>query len=177
MRLLLFLIVFFSGSIGFGQSSPIKLDSSWYGLWEGQLEIWSMGHKVQELPMSLEIQPNQENYNFILVYKMNPDEPDIRPYELKPVNDSIGHYVIDEHNSILLDSYLIDNCLLDLFSMESSGVYSRICNHSEYIDLEMLGLGLEPIRTSGGEVIQQDTMPEVKSYPLRSMTKAKLYRK
>jgi len=157
-----------------GQSKTITLDSSWYGIWEGELEIWSQGKQVQQLPMSLEIQPVGKEFTFTLIYKMNTENPDIRPYTLKPVNDSIGHFVIDEANSILLDTYLIDNCLLDLFSMESSGVYSRICNQGEYIDLEMLGLGMDPIRISGGEVIESDTMPKVSSYPLQSMTKARL---
>ena len=123
-----------------------------------------------------EIQPNDSYYDFILVYNEGSDQADIRPYKLKSVNDTIGHYVIDENNSILLDTYIIDNCLMDMFSLDSSGIFSRICNHTKYIDLEMLELGMNPIRTSGGEVIENDTIPEVNSYSLRSITKAKLFK-
>lgn len=172
IRLIFFLLAGFSFTSLPAQSFP----AAWQGKWTGDLEIWNPTGKVNEVPMSLEIQPTDSAWTFIITYNAGTEEPDIREYSLITIDSAAGHYAIDEHNSILLDAYLLDNCLYDRFAVMGSDLFSRICLDGEVLEYEIISGQTEPVRISGDTIMGTDTIPAVNSYRLFNVIKAALRR-
>ncbi len=147
---------------------------SWAGKWSGPVDIWSSGKKVDSFPMSLEISPMDTSWKFIISYDRDPNKPDIRNYSLITIDRSTGHYAIDENNSIILDAYFYDNCLFINFGGFGSQLLTRICKNEEILHYEISSVKSDPVRVSGGEVINGDTIPEISSHGVYNLMKAKL---
>ena len=126
--------------------------------------------------MSLEITPRDSVWNFVISYKKDIDKPDIRQYELIVMDTAKYHLAIDEKNSIVLDSYFNDNCLYTIFAGMGSDLQTRICMTEGALDYEITSNLSEPIRVSGNEIIENDTIPEIRSYDLYHIMKARLKR-
>ncbi len=168
----LFPLLFFSltATALAGQTFP----ADWLGKWTGDLEIWRGNRQVNTVPMSLEIQPLDTAWTFVITYQAGTAAPDLRNYLLVAVDDAAGHYAIDEKNGIVLDVYLFDNCLYDRFSLMGSDLFSRMCRLGETLVYEIISGNTEPARISGDTIMGADTIPPVSSYGLLNLTKAVL---
>ena len=156
------------------QTNGQVIPSEWEGTWSGTVNIWSYNKKTDSFPMSLEITPKDSVWNFVIFYKKDPNKPDKRQYELIIIDPSKYHLAIDEKNSIILDSYFNDNCLYTIFGGMGSDLQTRICMNKETLEYEITSSLSQPIRISGNEVIANDTIPEISSYNLYHIMKAKL---
>lgn len=163
-------ILFFSSLILSGQIIP----SDWEGVWNGNVDIWSYNVKTESFPMSLEITPKDSVWNFVITYNRDKKNPDLREYELIVVDSSNYHLAIDEKNSIVLDSYFNDNCLYTRFGGMGSDLQTRMCLTEGELEYEIISNLSEPIRVSGNEIIDTDTVPEIKSYNIYHLMKARL---
>ncbi|MTB51147.1 hypothetical protein [Lewinella sp. W8] len=150
------------------------LPDSWHGQWRGTVDIWSYGVKVDSFPMALTIRPEGDRWQFVINYRRNPDQPDVRRYQLVALDGEKGHFAIDEQNSILLDTYLVDDCLLNVFAGMGSSLQTRICHEGDFLSYEITSNFDAPERVSGGEVMGQDTVPEIRSYTVYNQMKARL---
>ena len=150
------------------------LPEAWQGKWAGTCDIWAFNKITRSFPMSLDISPTDSGYTFIINYQIDSTKPDIRRYSLILVEDSIGHYAIDEHNSIILDTYLNGNCMFTNFGVVTTDLQTRICLENGEMEYEITSVNADPIRRSGNEVIGKDSIPEVKSYKLFHFMKARL---
>ncbi|MEO0897182.1 MAG: hypothetical protein AAFY71_12330 [Bacteroidota bacterium] len=159
-----------------GQMAAQNFPQDWAGVWTGQMQIWQMNQVVTEFAMKLEISPTDSSWNYIITYKADSDTPDVRTYSLISINDTIGHYGIDEHNSIVLDSYLIGNCLFTHFSGMQTDLQTRVCMHGDHMEYEISYGPTKEVRQSGGTVIEQDTILSINSYAVTSLMKASLKR-
>lgn len=166
---LAFLLLFSSLTIN-GQIIPLE----WEGIWHGTVNIWSYNVKIDSFPMSLEITPKDSVWNFVINYNRDKENPDIRRYELIVIDNSKHHLAIDEKNSIILDSYFNDNCLYTKFSGMGSDLQTRTCLTEGELEYEITSNFSKPIRSSGNEIIKNDTVPEILSYDLYHLMKAKL---
>lgn len=151
-----------------------SLSEAWQGKWEGTCDIWSFNKITMSFPMSLDINPIDSGYTFTINYMVDSTKPDVRKYSLIMLEDSTGHYAIDEHNSIILDSYLNGDCLFTSFGGIGSELLTRICLEDGEMEYEITSVRSEPIRVSGNEVIRKDTIPEINSYELHQLMKARL---
>lgn len=141
----------------------------WIGKYEGPLLIFN-DNKVDTINMQLIIgDPNMDGfYPWTLVY----GDSDIRSYGLEAINPEKGHYRIDEFNSIKIDGYLRHNHFVSRFSVLNSDLivdYERIV---EGIKVNFYVTGFNEISETGGEIIANDTVPVVKSYPLQVIQSA-----
>ena len=150
------------------------LSEAWLGKWQGRCDIWSFNKITMSFPMSLEISPIDSGYTFTINYLADTTKPDIRKYSLIELDDSTGHYAIDEHNSIILDSYLNGECLFTSFGGLGSELLTRICLENGEMEYEITSVKSAPIRSSGNEVVGTDTIPEINSYQLHQLMKARL---
>ncbi|MEM6343959.1 MAG: hypothetical protein AAF927_08765 [Bacteroidota bacterium] len=153
-----------------------QFPQSWEGKWTGTVEIWGQNQLMDSFPMSLEIVPQDTAWTFTLNYMRNADEPDLRAYSLVPLKDSVGHYAIDEANSIILDAYYNGECLYSVFGGMGSQLLTRICLQQEVLSYEISSFLAEPVRISGDQIIESDTIPEIKSYNVYSVMSAQLKR-
>ena len=150
------------------------IPTEWMGKWEGTVDIWRFNEKIDSFPMSLEISPRDTAWSFIISYDKNQNKPDIRKYQLIKVNQPQGHFAIDEQNSILLDTYLVGDCMFTKFSGMGNDLQTRICLSNEQLEYEITSSHSAPVRISGNEVIGKDTIPEIRSYDVFTIMKAKL---
>ncbi|MEM9984268.1 MAG: hypothetical protein AAF804_04170 [Bacteroidota bacterium] len=173
-----FLRIFFLAFIHFlslpAQTQAQVLPPAWEGTWGGTVYIWSYNVNTDSFPMSLEITPLDSGWNFVINYQRDKNQPDLREYELRSVDPSTYHFAIDEKNSIILDAYLNDNCLYTVFSGMGSELQSRMCLSDGGLEYEITSVLSEPTRISGDQVMGSDTIPEIMSYDLYHVMKARL---
>lgn len=147
----------------------------WQGKWSGEVEVWSPGKQQDAFPMSLDIQPTDTSWTYTIFYDHNKlPAPDVRPYSIVILNDSLQHFAIDEHNDILLDAYYLDNCLYSVFAGMGSQLQSRVCHEGDHLEYEITSFYEDAVRTSGDTVIGTDTIPPIQSYQVYSVMKAHL---
>ena len=149
--------------------------ADWQGTWKGDVEVWSPGVQQDAFPMSLDIQPTDTTWTYTIFYDHNKlPAPDVRPYSIVILNDSLQHFAIDEHNDILLDAYYLDNCLYSVFAGMGSQLQSRVCHEGDHLQYEITSFYGDAVRTSGDTVIGTDTIPPIQSYQVYSVMKARL---
>lgn len=166
-------------SFGQGNLSDSKLSytfpDDWLGTWEGTLEIYSNSTLKQSVQMALYNEPTDtvDVYRWAIRYGDNPDEG-LRDYKLRVVDKTRGHYVVDEMNSIYLDSYLVLNKLIAPFEVQGNmlqSVYERSCDH---LIFEITVSDTKPARLSGNTEFDKESIPEVKSYNVKTYQRAVL---
>ena len=93
----------------------INFPDDWAGRWQGDLMIYSGLGLQDQLKMELIIEPisDSENYTFTIVYDTGL-ELSRREYELIVVDKEQGLFIVDEKNTIMIESYFIGGkcCLL-----------------------------------------------------------------
>ena len=170
-----FILIFIGLTVVVGvHGQPIP--EEWHGVWGGEVEIWSYNNKMDAFPMSLAILPKDTICDYIITYKKDPEKPDIRRYQLITIDQSKQHLAVDEQNSIVLDCYLNDNCLYTRFAGMGSDLQMRACLVGEEMEYEIISSFAAPIRKSGNEVVETDTIPEIKSFDVYHIMKARLVR-
>ena len=151
--------------------------TAWEGRWSGTVHIWSYNIEVDSFPMSLEIIRRDSLWDYTITYdRAVQGQPDVRKYQLIEIDAEKQHYGIDEQNSIVLDTYLSDNCMRNRFSGMGSDLQMRLCLEQEKLHYEITSSFEQAIRVSGDTVIDQDTIPAIQSYDLYNVMKAKLKR-
>ena len=89
---------------------------TWAGTWEGDLDIYSLGKKTQTIPMKLVILPQGDSILWTIQY----DTMDTRPYSMNVIDKEKGIYLVDEHNSIVIETYLYVNKLISHYDVAGS---------------------------------------------------------
>lgn len=145
----------------------------WMGYWKGELEVYKQNKLVRSLPMALDHSYTDTTgyYTWAIIYGQD-SIAGRRDYYLKTVNEEKGHYQTDERNSIFLDSYLYGNKLVAYYDVGSIIIQSSYTREGEEMHFEILALDSEPISITGNKIVNGDTIPEVKSYPINTMQKA-----
>lgn len=147
----------------------------WIGEYEGTLNIFNLTNSKRQVRMRLYIDyPDAEGYYpWTLVY----GEEDVRKYGVEAINPEKGHYIMNEYNSILLDCYLLSNNFISRFKVGDTNLlvdYERV---PEGMIVQFYVSKADSHSTTGGEIIQNDTIPEVDSYPMAAYQKAFLKKK
>ncbi len=143
------------------------------GHWKGSLLWYPADKPVQSVDMQLVIQPldTPGRYSWRMVYgKPGQDE---RPYTLLPVDSAKGHWVVDEHNGILLDGYWRGNRFASVFSVQGSVITEVMWLENGSLQVEFITHAEAPVRESGGNA---KDIPVAKSFPLRGYQRATLHR-
>lgn len=145
--------------------STATFPANFIGNWKGKLRWVIAGKKTQEFTMQLRIQPTDTagQYSWQIIY--GDDNKDNRPYTLKPVDTAKGHWVIDEHNGIILDSYIHDNCFHGAFTVNGNTIVDNYCVEDEKMKVEFFNIKLSDKKQSGKGT---PDVPFVDSYKMNS---------
>ena len=111
-------------------------------------------------------------YGWFLIYGED-EESGTRPYYLKEVDQKNGHYIVDEKNSIVLDSYMISNKLISDFEVEGStitSIYTLIDENT--LTFEIIAGNSDAPHITGGK----DDISAVSAYLVRGYHYAELKR-
>ncbi|MEM9819445.1 MAG: hypothetical protein AAF985_00175 [Bacteroidota bacterium] len=151
---------------------------TWVGQWIGQLEIYNNAGLAQSVEMELDIRPIDNSSNFIWAITYGPDKvAGRRSYELATVNKENGLYLIDEKNTIKLESYLFNNKLYSRFEVMGSWLLSSYEKQGEEIVFEIISGKGEAVSKTGGQNFENQEIPEVKAFPIAVNQRARLSRK
>jgi len=148
-----------------------KVDTSkiepWLGEFAGILTMYSTTKAPSTIPMSIKnfATDTLGTYGWFLIYGED-EKSGTRSYYLKEVDAAKGHYVVDEKNSILLDSYLIGNKLISNFEVEGvsiTSIYTLL--DKDTISFEIIaGKSDNPNITGGQDEISTVTVNSVSGY-------------
>jgi hypothetical protein len=146
----------------------------WVGHYKGTLKIYKENKESTTINMELIIgNPNGAGYYpWTLIY----NDEDIREYGLEAINSSLGHYRIDEFNSIQIEGYLNNGHFVSRFDVMGSDLLVDYHRTNEGINVSFYITKTEAETKTGGEIIALDTVPSVKSYPILVFQKAELLR-
>lgn len=175
------LLVFASCFVGFLSAQTTETQpfpQSWVGVWTGELEIFNAKGKVQAVPMELHIQPiaNSQNYTWTIIYGED-REAGARPYELQAVDAEVGHYVIDEKNSIRLDAFLVGGKLYERFSVMGSMLIATTELQGNQLIYEIISGSDKAVSTTGNTTVEGEDIPAVESFPIAVRQQAVLRKK
>ncbi len=147
---------------------------SWVGIWKGKLEIITAKGTMQTVDKELHIRKIENEkaedtlrkWTWKIVYRISKDSTDERDYVLIEKDRAKGHYIMDEHNDILLDHYYIGGVLWSNFEVQGTGLttISRI-QRKKLID-EIIYGPTEPVQTTGGT---SEEIPPVKSFAVKGV--------
>jgi hypothetical protein len=169
-KLIIAVLVLFASLNGIAQQG---FPGSWSGNWKGEL-LWYPGaaKEPKRVPMELRIQPADSGYyQWQIIYGSATD--DNRPYTLKAVDTTKGHWVIDENNGIILDQFMIAGKFCGAFTVQSSTIVNNYWLEDGKLVVEFYSLSAKSINTTGKG---NEEIPFVDSYRMNSYQKAILQR-
>lgn len=159
----------------FAQKKSAKtFPQSWEGIWKGELEIYGSQGLTTKLPMEIHILPDSANtWKWKIVYAPKDKPKDERPYTLRVIDASKGHYVTDENNSIVLDAYYIGDTFWSWFEVEGTTLLVAERLHGKNLIMEIVFAGSKAINVTGGK--DEDT-PPASSFQVKGAHRAILKR-
>lgn len=170
--LLLFTLVFTALFIA-AQNKNAAFPQSFIGNWKGSLEWMVAGKPVKTFTMELRVQPTDSanQYTWQIIY--GDDNKDNRPYILRQVDTAKGHWVVDELDGIVLDSYVLGNCIQGAFTVKSNTIIDNYCIEDGKMTVEFFSIKLGEKKQSGKGT---DETPFVESYRMAGYQKGVLTR-
>lgn len=143
----------------------ISFPEDWTGRWKGDLKIYSGLGLQDQLKMELIIEPivGSENYTFTIVYDTGL-ELTSRNYELIIVDKDQGLFLVDEKNTILIESYFMGGKWFQRFEVAGNMLACTIEMQDGNLVWEITSGKSDKISTSGDTNVEG--ILEVKTYPL-----------
>jgi hypothetical protein len=123
--------------------------------------------------MQLIVQPAAAigQYTWQIIY--GDSATDNRPYILKPIDTANGHWVIDETDGIVLDSYVFNNSIKGAFTVMNNTIIDNYTVENNKMTVEFFSINLSKKNTSGKGTA---AVPFVDSYTIGSFQTGVLYR-
>jgi hypothetical protein len=149
----------------------IGFPASFSGRWKGKLLWMVSGKPAQEVGMQLIVLPADTAGHFTWQIIYGDNGKDNRPYLLKPIDTASGHWVVDERNGIVLDSYVHGNALHGAFTVQGNTIVDNYKVMGNAMEVEFFSIRQNDKRTSGNGT---DDSPTVDSYRISSYQTGKL---
>lgn len=147
------------------------IPESCLGRYQGNLNIYN-GEKKQEIAMEFHLLATDSAYlyDYHLIYIPNDSVRDERLYTLRYIPDS-RTFEVDEHNGIKLSASFVDYSLYSIFEVQGGLLTSVIRFYGDEAELVITYSSKNRSVTTGG---LSENIPEVISYPVGSVQKARL---
>jgi len=146
--MVLFCVLFFT-SLCISAQHNHSFPRSFLGNWKGQLQWIVAGKPTQTFTMQLRIQPTDtaNQYTWQIIY--GDSGKDNRPYILRPIDTAKGHWVVDEKDGILLDSYVHGDCFHGAFTVQGNTIVDNYCIENGQMNVEFFSIKLSDKMQSG----------------------------
>lgn len=121
----------------FAQSPSLQ---SWFGTYEGTMQVYGKGKLQMELPVDLVI--TEISGGNRLTWKMTYYEPFgilVKDYQMVIPNDQSNKYVLDEMDGTTLDCYVYGNSLSSCFMIEGLTICDTYTKLEDSIYIELFG--------------------------------------
>ena len=155
-----------------------KFPESWFGEWTGTLEIFNNKGLSQSIPMTCLMSKTNEAgvYNWNIIYGEDRVKG-LRPYLLRTIDAAKGQYLCDEMNTIKMESYLLGNKLFCSYIVAGNWITSTYEKQGDTMIFEIIFGKEKVVSETGGEKVNGEDIPEVKTFPVVISQKAVLMRK
>ncbi len=155
------------------KTKSISFPESFIGHWKGTLNWYPNGGEAKQVETQLIIKPTstKNEYTWQIIY--GAALQDNRPYLLKKKDTTGNHWLIDEVNGIVLDSYWLGNRFIGAFSVSGNMIVDNYWLQNDELHIEFISHNQNAISTSGGK---DEDNPTVNSYRLGSYQKGVLKR-
>lgn len=143
----------------------LDFPKDWSGKWRGDLKIYSGLGLRQTIKMELHLIPQEgsENYDYTIIYD-SPDRFDKRLYELIVVDKSQGLYLMDEKNTILIESYFMGGKWFQRFDVVENLLVCSIEQIGDQLVWEITSGKTKAISTTGDTNLEG--IFEVNTFPV-----------
>jgi len=143
----------------------LDFPKDWSGKWRGDLKVYSGLGLQYSIKMELHLIPqkNSENYDYTIIYD-SPERFDKRLYELIVVDKSQGLYLLDEKNTILIESYFMGGKWFQRFDVVESMLNCSIEQIGDQLVWEITSGKTEAISKTGDTSLED--IFEVNTYPV-----------
>jgi hypothetical protein len=155
----------------------LPFPDGWVGTWAGELHIWKGLNIVQSVSMKTIIAPTEKSDEYHWMTTFGDEAKTEKPYLLKVLDKEKGLYVIDEHNSIVIESYLFDNKLVSWYIVMGSLIQATFEKRGTELIFEILAGSETPVSITGNTKLGEEDIPEVKTLPFNVMQRAVMKRK
>ncbi|MBP6430319.1 MAG: hypothetical protein KA319_00955 [Ferruginibacter sp.] len=162
----LFFILLFLNIVWEGLAQKNKtFPQQFIGKWKGELQWMVAGKPTQKFKMQLNILPTDSanQYTWQIIY--GGAGKDNRPYILKPIDTAKGHWIVDERDGIILDSYVHGNCIHGAFTVQNNTIVDNYCVTGNKMTVEFFSIKLVDKKQSGKGT---NEVPFVDSYRVGS---------
>ena len=155
-----------------------KFPESWFGEWTGTLDIFNNKGLSQTIPMTCLMSKTSEAgvYNWNIIYGEDRVKG-LRPYLLRTIDAAKGQYFCDELNSIKMESYLLGNKLFCSYTVAGNWITSTYEKQGDKMVFEIIFGKEKTVSETGGEKVNGEDIPVVKTFPVVISQKAVLARK
>jgi len=163
-----------SSNIAVFEHEETSFPESWLGTWAGTLVISKPIGDTTQVPMQLYYAENDtlsNAWDWHIIYGVD-KEKGRRAYTLYEKNAEQGHYVIDENNGIILDTYFVGGSLYSRFAVANNLLTTITRKEGDKIIFEIIAGQQSSINKTGniGDI------PEVESYNIQVQQRAVLSR-
>ena len=160
----------------FDQDS-LAFPESWVGEWEGTLRIYQGPKEVKQVPMKMTIKAADSTGHFSWSTVYGGQESVEKPYTLKTIDAEKGYYLVDEHNSIKIESYFFsNNKLLSWYDVQGSLILASYEMRGKRLVFEIFAGKGEAVSKTGNSTVEGEEIPEVATYPIGVYQVARLRR-
>lgn len=165
-----------TGLDGATTTAPHSPLEPWLGTWSGTATNHRPDGSSFDFPMVLQIGPiegSTDRYTWTITYGEG-ERRQVRPYELAVIDPDTGRFAIDEKNSIVLDTVLLDGALYSQFEIEGVrlSTVNRLGPGPDEMTCEILTTSTEAASITGNS----QGVPPVGLFPPRSLQRAVLTR-
>lgn len=168
MKHLIILLNLFCSCLVLGQTK-ISTPSDFTGIYAGKLII-ANANGSQEIDMEFHLLPTDTigKYQYTIIYNKQ-----ARNYSLIEKDKEKGLYAIDENNGIVLEAYFTNNTLYSIFEVQGNLITTTEHFQEAFMDFEiMFSNTTKKVKSGNGT----EESPEVTSYPVLGVQKARLYK-
>lgn len=171
MRSYILFLLFLSFS-AFSQKTTTFPDD-YFGKYKGKLNIHN-AKGSQVIDMELHILPTDSvgKYIYTIIYKSDKINQE-RKYSLIEKDKSKGVFAINENNGIVLNAFVADNTLYSIYEVQGSLLTTTEHFKDNYVDFEIMYTQKDKVEKTGKNT---EEIPEVLSFPVMSVQKARLYK-
>lgn len=154
-----------------------QFPQDWLGYWQGDIVIYGATGEMQRLPMALDLRATaaSDRYHWAIIYGSD-TIAGRRDYYISPVDTAVGHWQVDEQNSIIIDSYVRGPALVSAFEVQGNYLTSSYSRSGEELIFEILMMN-DASQETGGGTIDSTSIPVVDVFTVKVRQIAKLTRR
>ncbi|MEM1322007.1 MAG: hypothetical protein AAGG75_17235 [Bacteroidota bacterium] len=151
--------------------------ADWVGNWIGELGIYRGTQLLQSIPMEMTISAPDSTGRLDWKTSYKGDRPVDKPYNLLTIDKALGRYLVDENNSIKIETFLFDNKLVSWYEVQGTIIMASHELRGEELVFEILAGSDKPASVTGNTVVKGDSIPAVTTWPINVMQRGILTRK